>query len=167
MEISQIVPKLMRKTSLVIIFLVLVLGVSGIGYQQLQITRLSEKLNQEENCSFALTLFSRAKNTEESDSPQVDQDWVELGTQLSKRINENNFWFFPDVTMQEVGLGNLLKDASSDRISFQNYYSSHNFFSNGSGIWFGMVKMWDTSWKAKDGKTAIVVSDIVNNNCNN
>ena len=89
MEIGQIVPKLMTKTSLVIIFLVLVLGVSGVGYQQLQITRLSEKLNQEENCSFALTLFSRAKNTEESDSPQVDQDWVELGTQLSKRINEN------------------------------------------------------------------------------
>ena len=80
---------------------------------------------------------------------------------------ENKFWFFPDVTMKEVGLGNLVKDASSDRISFQNYYSSHNFFSNGSGIWFGMVKMWDTSWKAKDGKTAIVVSDIVNNNCNN
>ncbi len=157
----------MTKTSLVIIFLVLVLGVSGVGYQQLQITRLSEKLNQEENCSFALILLTRAKNTEESDSPQVDQDWVELGTQLSKRINENDFWFFPDVTMKEAGLGNLIKDASNDRISFQNYYSSHNFFSNGSGIWFGMVKMWDTSWKAKDGKTAIVASDIVNNNCNN
>ena len=157
----------MTKTSLVIIFLVLVLGVSGVGYQQLQITRLSEKLNQEENCSFALILLTRAKNTEESDSPQVDQDWVELGTQLSKRINENDFWFFPDVTMKEVLLGNLIKDASNYRISFQNYYSSHNFFSNGSGIWFGMVKMWDTSWKAKDGKTAIVASDIVNNNCNN
>ena len=155
----------MTKTSLVIIFLVLVLGVSGVGYQQLQITRLSEKLNQEENCSFALTLFSRAKNIEESDSPQVDQDWVELGTQLSKRINENNFWFFPDVTMKEVGLGDLVQDAYSDQISFQNYYSSHNFFSNGLGIWFGMVKMWDTSWKAKGGATAIVVSDVVNNNC--
>jgi|TARA_B100002003_G_C13932269_1_gene452844 hypothetical protein len=157
----------MTKISLVIIFLVLILGVGGVGYQQLQITRLSERLNQEENCNFALTLLSRANNTEESDSPQVDQHWIELGNQLSKRINENNFWFFPDVTMKEVGLGDVVKDASSDQISFQNYYSSHNFFSDGMGIWFGMIKMWDTSWRAKDGTTAIVVSDVVNNNCKN
>ena len=157
----------MMKTYLSIIFLVLIFGVTGIVYQQFQINKLSEQLSQEENCNLALTLLLLAENTQESDSPQVDEIWFELGNQLAQRIEENNFWFFPDVTMKEVGLSNIVKGASSEQISVQNYYSSHNFFSGGLGIWFGMVKMWNTSWKAKDGTTAIIVSDVVNNNCKN
>ena len=88
MEINQIVPKLMTKTSLFIIFFLLLIGIGGIGYQQLQITRLSERLNQEENCNFALTMVSLARTTKDSDSSQSNDIWISQGQQLSKRIYE-------------------------------------------------------------------------------
>ena len=164
MEINQIVPKLMTKTSLFIIFFLLLIGIGGIGYQQLQITRLSERLNQEENCNFALTMVSLARTTKDSDSSQSNDIWISQGQQLSKRIYEKDFWFFPDVTMEEIGLKELL-DSSSDNISFQDYFSTNNLFSDGLGVWVGMIKMWDTSWKAKDGTKAIVVKNVIEKNC--
>tara|TARA_B100000029_G_scaffold514978_1_gene619901 strand:- start:2019 stop:2486 length:468 start_codon:yes stop_codon:yes gene_type:complete len=154
----------MTKTSLFIIFFLLLIGIGGVGYQQLQITRLSERLNQEENCNFALTMVSLARITKDFDSSQSNDIWISQGQKLSKRIYEKDFWFFPDVTMEEIGLKELLNN-SSDNLSFEDFFSTNNLFSDGLGIWFGMINMWDTSWKAKDGTKAISPTDVIDQNC--
>ena len=151
----------MNKAWIFLIGVIAVIGIAVIVYQQFQI----RILNQEGNCNLALTLVSLARTTDFFDSPQVDEVWIEHGNQLSKRINENRFWLFPDVTMEEVGLATIVKDTPTVDISIEDYYSSHNFFSNGIGFWSDMVNMWDTSWKAKEGTKAIIVRDVIENNC--
>lgn len=146
----------MTKVWISLIGVIAVIGIAGLGYQQLQI----KTLNQEGNCNLALALVSLARTTD-----LFDEVWIEHGNQLSKRINENNFWLFPNVTMEEVGLATIVKDTPTVDISIQDYYNSYNFFSSGIGFWSDMVNMWDTSWKAKDGTIAIVVRDIIKNNC--
>ena len=82
----------MTKTSLFIIFFLLLIGIGGVGYQQLQITRLSERLNQEENCNFALTMVSLARITKDSDSSQSNDIWISQGQKLSKRSVRGRLW---------------------------------------------------------------------------
>lgn len=147
---------IMSKIWISLISLIIIIVIGGIVYQQLQIM----KLNQEKNCNLALTLVTLAKTTD-----LVDEVWVERGNQLSKRIDKNSFWFYPDVTMKEVGLVESVEDPPATGISIQDYYSSHNFFANGIGFWSGMIKMWDTSWKTANGTISISVQDVIGNNC--
>ena len=146
----------MSKIWILLISLIIIIGIGGIVYQQLQIM----KLNQEKNCNLALTLVILAKTTD-----LVDEVWVERGNQLSKRIDKNSFWFYPDVTMEEVGLVESVEDPPAEGISIQDYYRSHNFFANGIGFWSGMIDMWDTSWKTANGTKSISVQDVIGNNC--